>query len=110
MADWSLLGNFLEEVQEHSTSIGKVHTHTDAHTQNCTDCQLSYLEAPPLVILYQYASRCDIIMTCLKVWNYFKPQLRLNNFVLSGNGNGWYLGSSYPIEMNVKTIQSVRIR
>ncbi|KAM6916210.1 gap junction alpha-5 protein-like [Xenentodon cancila] len=24
MADWSLLGNFLEEVQEHSTSIGKV--------------------------------------------------------------------------------------
>ncbi|CAF88388.1 unnamed protein product, partial [Tetraodon nigroviridis] len=24
MADWSLLGNFLEEVQEHSTSVGKV--------------------------------------------------------------------------------------
>lgn len=31
MADWSLLGNFLEEVQEHSTSVGKVwirRTHT----------------------------------------------------------------------------------
>ncbi|GLD67582.1 gap junction alpha-5 protein [Lates japonicus] len=24
MGDWSLLGNFLEEVQEHSTSVGKV--------------------------------------------------------------------------------------
>ncbi|KAM3863198.1 gap junction alpha-5 protein-like [Diretmus argenteus] len=24
MADWSLLGNFMEEVQEHSTSVGKV--------------------------------------------------------------------------------------
>ncbi|GAA6231947.1 gap junction alpha-5 protein-like [Lates japonicus] len=24
MADWSILGNFLEEVQEHSTSVGKV--------------------------------------------------------------------------------------
>lgn len=32
MADWSLLGNFLEEVQEHSTSVGKVwHAHTSMH-------------------------------------------------------------------------------
>lgn len=34
MADWSLLGNFLEEVQEHSTSVGKVsHKHMQKYTQ-----------------------------------------------------------------------------
>lgn len=39
MADWSLLGNFLEEVQEHSTSIGKVsHKNTHITTHTCTSC------------------------------------------------------------------------
>lgn len=80
MADWSLLGNFLEEVQEHSTSVGKVGPEKTVHA-----CSAHFINRTPRVrqmdintLKYRlHVTRCITSVTSLFLVPFFALQVWL---------------------------------